>query len=347
MSSVMTGSQKVGGSNPPSSTKKANTANSTLKYLSTSPNSYTQLAILLDRLIEGFLLSCKVENKSPATISFYKNILDKFQWFLSKYGVDTIDATTIRQFLGYLKDTPNRWDSTNKRANRPVCAYTVDRYYTGLSALFRWAINEGMVETNPMATIKKPRFQRKIIKGLEPAICNKLIGYFNGKSLGDYRNRTILMMFLDTGLRLSELANLHLSDINLEKGIIRVIGKGNKERLVRIGLKTQKALWNYRARRDSNTDYIWIGRENQPLTATGIAQMVRNLGKSLNLSLSPHKLRHSFAISFLRNGANPFELQIALGHTTLEMTRRYTQALGFEDVFKRHILASPVDRLVR
>jgi len=75
--------------------------------------------------------------------------------------------------------------------------------------------------------------------------------------------------------------------------------------------------------------------------------MVRNMGKSLNLSLSPHKLRHSFAISFLRNGANPFELQIALGHTTLEMTRRYTQALGFEDVFKRHIMASSVDRLVR
>ncbi|MFC1898932.1 FeoB small GTPase domain-containing protein [Chloroflexota bacterium] len=132
----------------------------------------------------------------------------------------------------------------------------------------------------------------------------------------------------------------------LTGGIIRVTGKGNKERLVRIGLKTQKALWSYLARRDSNTEYVWIGRENQPFTATGIAQMVRKMGKSLNLSLSPHKLRHSFAISFLRNGANPFELQIALGHSTLEMTRRYAQALGFEDVFKRHVMASPVDRLI-
>ncbi|MFC2013130.1 tyrosine-type recombinase/integrase [Chloroflexota bacterium] len=298
-------------------------------------------------MIEGFLLSCKVENKSPATISFYKNILEKFQWFLQKYGIDTIDATVIRQFLGYLKDSPNRWDSTNTRANRPVCSYTVDRYYTGLSALFRWAIDDGMIDTNPMATIKKPRFQRKIIKGLEPDICNKLIGSFNGKSIIDYRNRIILMMFLDTGLRLSELANLQLSDINVEKGIIKVIGKGNKERLVRIGLKTQKALWSYLARRDSNIDHVWIGRENELFTATGIAQMIRNLGKSIGISLSPHKLRHSFAISFLRNGANPFELQMALGHSTLEMTRRYTQALGFEDVFKRHTLASPVDRLAK
>jgi len=343
----LTGSQKVGGSNPPSSTKQAITANPIPKYLSTSPNSYTKLAIPLQRLIEGFLLSCKVENKSPATISFYKNILDKFQWFLGKYIIEAIDAMAIRQFLSYLKDTPNRWDSTNERANRPVCAYTVDRYYTALSALFRWASIEGMIDTNPMATIKKPRFQRKIIKGLEPEVCQKLIGYFNGKSVEDYRNKAIVYMFLDTGLRLSELANLQLSDINVERGIIRVIGKGNKERLVRIGLKTQKALWSYLARRDNSIEHVWIGRENQPYTATGIAQMVRNMGKSLNLSLSPHKLRHSFAISFLRNGANPFELQIALGHTPLEMTRRYTQALGFEDVFKRHIMASPVDRLVR
>ena len=67
----------------------------------------------------------------------------------------------------------------------------------------------------------------------------------------------------------------------------------------------------------------------------------------MGINIHPHLLRHGFAISFLRNGANPFELQMALGHSTLEMTGRYTQALGFEDVFKRHILASPVDRLVR
>ena len=90
-----------------------------------------------------------------------------------------------------------------------------------------------------------------------------------------------------------------------------------------------------------------VGRDNAPSTVDGIAQMIRNLGKGQDIRLSPHKLRHSFAISFLRNGANPFELQIALGHTTLEMTRRYTQALGFEDVFKRHVLASPVDRLAK
>jgi site-specific recombinase XerD len=297
-------------------------------------------------LIEGFLLSCKVENKSPATISFYKNILDKFHWYLRKFGIETIDTTAIRNFLGYLQESTNRWDSRNTRANRPVCAYTVDRYYTGLSALFRWALSEGMIDTNPMATIKKPRFQRKVIKGLEPDICHKLLGSFNGKSIDDYRNKAIVYMFLDTGLRLSELANLRMSDINMEQGIIKVVGKGDKERLARIGIKAQKALWNYLALRPVDVDHVWLGRDNAPFTVDGIPQMIRKLGKKLDITLSPHKLRHSFAISFLRNGANPFELQIALGHTTLEMTRRYTQALGFEYVFKRHVIASPVDRLV-
>jgi len=82
-------------------------------------------------LIEGYLLSCKVENKSPATISFYKNILDKFRWFLEKNGIQDIDANTIRSFLGYIKDTTNRWDTNNARANRPVSPTTVKSYYMG------------------------------------------------------------------------------------------------------------------------------------------------------------------------------------------------------------------------
>jgi len=255
----LTGSQKVEGPNPSSSTKETEIASYKSNQLLISSNSYTQLAIPLYRLFEGFLLFCKVENKSPATISFYKDILDKFQWYLQKFDIETIDATTIRSFL----------------------------------------------------------------------------------------NKAIVYMFLDTGLRLSELANLHMTDINMEQGIIKVVGKGDKERLVRIGIKSQKALWNYLAHRPIKVDHVWLGRENAPFTVDGIAQMIRNLGKRYGIRLSPHKLRHSFAISFLRNGANPFELQIALGHTTLEMTRRYTQALGFDDVFKRHIVASPMDRLGR
>ncbi|MFC1984531.1 tyrosine-type recombinase/integrase [Chloroflexota bacterium] len=194
-------------------------------------------------MIEGFLLSCKVENKSPATTSFYKNILDKFQWFLGKFSIDTIDTTSIRQFLVYLKDTSNRWDSSNTRANRPVSAITVRSYYSGLSALFTWSMEEELIETNPMANVKKPQLPHKTVKGLEPDIIHELLNSITDKSLQALRNKAILYMFLDTGLRLSELTNLTISDISKDKDIIKVVGKGNKERYVRIGVKTQKALW--------------------------------------------------------------------------------------------------------
>ena len=347
----MTGSQKVGGSNPPGSTNKPhfpvlNSGNSCSYHL-TGQNSYTGLAIPLNRLIEGFLLSCRVENKSPATVSFYKGILDKFQWFLNKFAIDSIDAFAIRSFLAYVKDSENRWDSTNARANKKVCPYTVERYFTGLSALFRWSMEEGLIESNPMQTIKKPKIPRKIVKGLEADKIHTLLSSFTCKSFTDYRNKAILFVFLDTGLRLAELTNIKLSDLVIENGIIKVVGKGNKERLVRVGLKTQKVLWNYLARRNSDSEYVWLNEDGHPILANGIAQMIRIMGKRLSIEMSPHKLRHSFAISFLRNGANPFELQIALGHSTLEMTRRYTQALGFDDVFKRHMMASPVDRATK
>lgn len=292
-------------------------------------------------------MSCKVENKSPATISFYKNILDKFRWFLEKNSIQDIDANTIRSFLGYLKDTTNRWDTNNARANRPVSPVTVKSYYIGLSALFTWAMGEGLIEHNPMANVKKPKLPNRTVKGLDTEVVRKLMDEVNGRDVSSLRNKAMLYMFLDTGLRLSELTGLMLGDIDFKNGIIKTIGKGNKERCARIGVKTQKALWNYLAIRPVDTEHVWQGKANGKMTKDGIAQMVRKLGKRLNMKLSPHKVRHSFAISFLRNGANPFELQIALGHTTLEMTRRYTQALGFDDVYKRHMVASPVDRLVK
>ncbi len=246
-----------------------------------------------------------------------------------------------------MKDTPNRWDSINSRANRPVSPTTVRSYYTGLQALFTWAIREGLIEVNPIATVNKPKLPHRTVKGLQPEVMERLLKSINGHSTRQLRNKAILYVFLDTGLRLSELANLRLSDIDLKRGILKTIGKGNKERFARIGVKTQKALWNYMAQREGQSDHVWVNDSEGQLASSTIAQMIRHLGERNGILLSPHKLRHSFAISFLRNSANSFELQLASGHKTLEMTRRYTQALGFDDVFKRHVTASPVDRVQR
>jgi site-specific recombinase XerD len=229
-----------------------------------------------------------VETKSPKTISFYRDILRNFQWYLNKFNIETIDATTIRSFLGYVKDTVNRWDSTNTRANRMVSPTTVKSYYVALSVLFNWAVREH----NPMATVKKPKLQQKTVKGLDKELILQLISSLNGRDIRTLRNKTMLYIFLDTGLRLSELANLKMSDIDLQTGIIKTNGRGNKERFARIGIKTQKALWSYIAHRPVDTEYVWQGKDNNKMATDSIAQMIRNLGKKNGIRLSPHKLRH-------------------------------------------------------
>lgn len=110
-----------------------------------------------------------------------------------------------------------------------------------------------------------------------------------------------------------------------------------------MGLNTQKALWKCIMLRESSSHWLWLNQHGDRLSANGIQQMIRKVGRKLGITLHPHLLRHTFAINFIRNGANTFECQYALGHSSLDMTRRCCQALDFEDVFKRHEVASPVD----
>jgi len=237
--------------------------------------------------------------------------------------------------LGYIRETYN------------LDAATVQRYRITLKAFWRWAVEEGFATDNPTVRVKLASPQQKVIRGLSPDQLKVLLNSLQDRHLEDARNKVIVLMLLDCGLRVSELVNLKVEDIDLSRGILIVNGKGSKQRLARMGLKTQKALWKYMMLRDSSVPWLWVNQRGDRLTPSGIQQMIRKLGRKLGVSLHPHLLRHSFAISFLRNGANTFECQYALGHSSLEMTRRYCQALSFDDVFKRHQAASPVDNAFR
>ena len=109
----------------------------------------------------------------------------------------------------------------------------------------------------------------------------------------------------------------------------------------------KKAAWEYIGIRDGDTSWLWVNKAGRKQDVSGVQQWLRKLGKKIGIRLYPHLLRHTFAISFLRNGGNVFALQSTLGHSSLEMTRRYCQALGFEDVFREHELASPIDNVIK
>jgi len=199
-----------------------------------------------------------------------------------------------------------------------------------------------------MQNIKPPKIPKKIIKPFSSQDINNLLLLCAGNKFLDLRNRAIVLLFLDTGLRLAELASIQLQDIDFDDETIRVLGKGSKERIVRMGKTTQKALLKYILSRRDDYPCLWLTEERKPLTVEGIQTAIKRLCRRAEITdarPSPHTFRHTAAILYLRNKGDIFTLQNMLGHASLEMTRRYLSSLGADDMIKAHKIASPVDNL--
>lgn len=287
--------------------------------------------------LKVFLLSCKVEELSPFTIQNYEQKLRVFIRFLTDLQItepEQVTTTHIRLFLLKLQDTCQRVSVYNN--------------YRAIRRFFTWMVEEGTLKQSPMSSIRVRKPPDKIIQPFNlDHIRDLLLLCDDSKFLGA-RNKAVILTFLDTGLRLTELVNVEIKDLDFDHETIKVMGKGAKERVVRIGKKTQKALLRYLLMRNDGLPCLWVSEERRPLTHWGIEIMIRKLGKRAGFTsvrCSPHTFRHSCATLFLRNGGAEFALQLMLGHTSLYMTRRYVSTLGAEDSFKAHQKASPVDNM--
>jgi len=200
--------------------------------------------------------------------------------------------------------------------------------------------------------VKIPRPPGKVIPTFSDSQVRQLVAAIDITTPEGYRNYAIILTFLDTGMRVSELCHLKPDDVWLEDGMLKVLGKGNKERLIPIGKQVQRCLWHYinRYRPEPvgpNCDFLFLTRESRPLTKDRVEKIVAYYGKKAEISgvrCSPHTFRHTAAVKFLRNGGDVFSLQRMLGHASLEMTRRYCE-LADVDVKRAHTTASPVDNL--
>jgi site-specific recombinase XerD len=314
----------------------------------------------LKSLTRGYLLTHQTEGSSPHTVEYYRGILDRFLWYADKKGwadnARLLDEWHIREFLGYVGTELNRWAKVgngSESSTRKASAGTVHHYYSSLRAFFDWAVEEDFVAENPMVRVKVAKSRPKVVVPFSSdeirrmlAICD--YDYERDAKLLGSRNRAIILILLDTGIRLSELTGMKLNDMNTETGYIRILGKGSKERVVRMGKATRKALWRYLiCRTHSDTQELWLTEEGKPLRNSGVHSMVKRLkGRAgINSSGNVHRFRHTFALSFLRTDKNVFNLQYLLGHSDLDMVRRYTRALGTEDAPQAHEKASPADLL--
>ena len=311
-------------------------------------------------LARGFVLTLNTDCKSPRTVDYYEANLRRFLWYAENHewpdDARLITEWHIREFLGYTGAEGNRWgiSGNGSESSRPRASYsTVHHYYSVVRAFFNWCVREGFLAESPVArmklrnppmTVVQPFSSHDVLKMIE--VCD--LDLRNGAQLLGSRNKAIILMFLDTGLRVSELANIEIDDIDSERGWIKVRGKGAKERVVRIGATAQKALWRYLVYREKNkSQNVWITEEGRPMRTSGVQSMVLRLKERAGLRCKGncHRFRHTFALHFLRRDRNPFNLQYLLGHSDLRMVRHYVSTLGMEDALKAHECASPADGL--
>jgi site-specific recombinase XerD len=265
--------------------------------------------------------------------------------------LDEIRAEDVREFLAEQRtEIDLNVGHPTKPATRGLLSpNSVLGRYSSISVLFHWADREGLLRVNPVANVKRPRIPHKVLPVFSQDEIRRLLAACEELPENSrLRDRAIVLFLLDTGVRCRELLDLMLADVKLEENRALVMGKGAKQRYVFFGKITRQALWRYvslgRAEPMPGVEVVLLNQDGTPLQERRMRFMLDRLGEIAEVpDVHPHKFRHTAAVQFLRNGGNVFVLQKMLGHTTLEMVRRYVE-LSQEDLAAAHKSASPADR---
>jgi len=308
-------------------------------------------------LLKGYQLCAATEGKSLKSIEIVTHSVGYFREFLLAHGASTdvtaIGPQEIRAFIFYLQQKPLFSNHPSTRVQeRLLSEHSVNCYVRSVRVFFSWLVSEEIIAAHPFDKVKIPKVSKKIMPTFSAPQIQLLLDAMDTGNAQGQRNYTIILTLLDTGLRISELLGLQLADLQLNDGVLKVLGKGNKERMIPIGKQVQRLLWHYinhcrAVPARPKGDFLFLTDDGRPLTRRWVEEIMRRKGREAGLPgirCSPHTLRHTAAVTFLRNGGDVFALQRLLGHSNLEMTRRYCQ-LADTDVKKAHLTASPVDNL--
>ena len=293
----------------------------------TSLNRYDTL----DAWLDSFILARQSARCTPATIRFYRSMLEPFVRWLQAYHAlqepRQIDANHIRQFLVELQE-------------RELADTTQHAYARSIKAWLSWLVNEDELEKNPMRRVQMPRVDQKIPPPFSVKDIGKLLDACDRSTLLGVRNYAIVLCLLDSGLRRSEFTYLRLCDVNMKTGIVFVRrGKGGKQRQTRFGARARSALLRYLAKVPElePTAPLW------GLSPRGVQIMLSRLGKRAGVTpCCPHRFRRTFALWMLRDGVDLHSLRVLMGHSDLSVLQRYL-ALDGTDVERVHIAHSPAD----
>jgi tyrosine recombinase XerC len=268
----------------------------------------------MERYIEKFIRYLEIEkNYSEHTITNYRLDLEDFRQFLGQSDIESVDYLTLRKYLALLKE-------------KNLTTRSISRKISALRSFFKFLTREGLLKANPILVLSSPKMEKHLPQFLTEDETRRLIESAASADERTLRDRAILETFYSTGIRISELVGLDTEDIDFIGGIVKVMGKGKKERIVPIGDHAIKAIREYLDKRKKPSPAVFLNKSGKRISDRGVRNIVEKYIRlaSLKQGVSPHTLRHSFATHLLDRGADLRSVQELLGHANLSSTQIYT-----------------------
>ena len=274
---------------------------------------------MIDTYIDKFIEYLIIDKKySENTIKSYNNDLKKFENYFKSKNINQIEENNIKDYIKYL----------NKENNDTK---TISHNISTLRSFYKFLLIEKISKTNPMEYIELPKTKKSLPKTLSIEEIDNLLDIKLTDSFS-YRNKAMLELMYSSGLRVSELVNVKTHDIDISNCIIRIMGKGSKERIVPLGDYAIKYIELYlkehreKLIKKEMNDYLFLNNHGNKMTRQGFFKILKSIAKEKNIKteFSPHTLRHSFATHLLNGGADLRSIQEMLGHSDISTTQIYT-----------------------
>lgn len=280
----------------------------------------------MDSLVKDFLIYAQVErNLAPNTLTAYKRDIERYVTFLKEQDITEPNAIRQKHLRAF-----SRW-----LGEMGLAPASISRMHTALRRFHRFLVIEKLADRDPATFLESPKLPRRLPKVLEVSEINAILEAVDiGNPLG-LRDRSMLSMLYACGLRVSELITLRLTDLMLEHGMIRALGKGEKERLVPIGkqarddvhvyIQTARPLLTRRKKAYSEGE-IYLNHRGRPISRMGVWNIIQRWKNEAGITkeISPHTFRHSFATHLIEGGADLRAVQEMLGHADISTTQLYT-----------------------
>jgi len=288
---------------------------------------------LNENIIKKYCDSIWIEKGlSKNTISSYALDLKHLKLWLESNG---------RSFIHCSEEDLNTYLAS--KFDNSISASSINRLLSSIKGFYDWLVFSGSIKFNPAELIESPKIGRKLPINLSEHEVELLLNAPDCSTAQGKRDKTILELLYSTGLRISELTNLELSQINLKRGVIKILGKGGKERIVPIGQTALDWVKDYldNVRKDildkNDNIYLFLNNKGQKISRKSCWSFITSYSRAVlkNKNISPHALRHAFATHLLNNGADLRSVQMLLGHSSLSTTQIYTH-VAKERLIKFH-----------